>query len=331
MMAVRLRGDSAERILMSYQRDTFEDFHVHGASAPEWEQRYIQLSCGRMRSRLVEVTTDGLHVFRKWMSERVAQDGCLPPGKICFATLPRPIGETPRLQGRDLLDNSLFVLRGGDHFTLQRPKGMELLAVTFEMEEFRRLCDESPWSTGARALLSRTALESDGEQLARLRMLLGEMFRDAAGAQAADPGAMASARAFHVVAELFESAAEARQPVASASASAIVARCHQLTATSGDTPPSIAELCARLRTSRRTLQNSFRAVADTTPVHYLRSIRLAAVRTQLLSSRAESLSVTQAALAHGFTHLGHFSSNYKALFGESPSDSAHRSDARRSR
>jgi len=308
---------------MSYQRDTFEDFHIRAASAPEWNQRYVQLSSGRMRSRLEHVATDGLQVFRKWMSERVAQDGCLPAGKICFAMMARPIGETPHMQGRGLLGNRLFVLKEGDDFSLQRPRDMELLAVTFGLEEFRRRCDEAPWSSSARALLSRAALDCDGRSLARLRMLLGATFHGASGATI-NPKPMASARVFDALAELFESAAETRQPVASASASAIVARCHQIVAASGDAPPGIAELCARLRTSRRTLQNSFRLMADTTPVHYLRSVRLGAVRMQLLS-RPTSLSVTQAALAHGFAHFGHFASNYKALFGESPSDSARRS------
>ena len=305
---------------MPHLPDTLEDFHVHGATAPEWNQRYVQLSSGRMSSRLRHLATDGLHIYRKWMSERVAQDGCLPPGKICFAMLARPIGETPRMQGRDLLGNRLFVLRGGDDFSLQRPRDMELLAVTFEAEDFRRHCEEAPWSASARALLSRTAVDCNARSLARLRLLLQTMFRGATAATTTDSQQLANGRVFAVLTELFQSATQARQPIASASASAIVVRCHQIVAASGDAPPSIEELCASLRTSRRTLQNSFMAVANTTPVHYLRSVRLAAARMQLLSPPAAA-SVTEVALAHGFTHLGHFSGNYKALFGESPSDS----------
>src|SRR6478735_8383368 len=70
---------------MTLKLDVFDDFHVHGASAPEWNQRYLQVSPGAMHSSLVEVTADRIHVFRKWMSERVIQQGCLPKGKICFA------------------------------------------------------------------------------------------------------------------------------------------------------------------------------------------------------------------------------------------------------
>ena len=88
-----------------------------------------------------------------------------------------------------------------------------------------------------------------------------------------------------------------------------------------------AELCPRLRTSRRTLQDSFRQVADTTPVHYLRSVRLNAVRRRLMSTRAADLGVAQAAADRGFGHLSHFAERYKALFGELPSQTL-RGDAR---
>src|SRR5882724_3025964 len=125
--------------LMTSRLDRFDDFHLHGASAPEWNQRYLQLSPGAMRSSLTEVTSGNVHVFRKWMSERVIQQGCLPASKICFAVPAGRVTGTPRIQGRELREDGVFILRGGEEFTLQRPKGMELLAVTFEAEDFRRL------------------------------------------------------------------------------------------------------------------------------------------------------------------------------------------------
>ena len=309
---------------MALRLDVFDDFHVHGASAPEWNQRYLQVSPGVMRSSLAEATTDSLHVFRKWMSERVIQQGCLPEAKICFAI---PLGKfagPPRIQGRELHEDSIVVLHGGEEFTLQRPQRMELLAVTFELEDFRRLSDERPWAPGARALLSRAVLRSPGGAIRRLRGDLLSLFE--AAPTAADSrksespdGHSASREVFEALRELFDGAADARQPVGSASASFIVAQCHRMVAASGDSPPSVEELCLRLRTSRRTLQNSFRQVADATPVHYLRCVRLNAVRRQLMSTRAADLNVAQAAADRGFNHLSHFAQRYKALFGELPS------------
>lgn len=291
--------------------DRFDDFHLHGASAPAWKQRYQQISCGTMRSALAEVTSGDVHVFHKWMSERVVQQGCLPAGQLCFAILARPPADTPRVQGHELLQDSLFMLRSGDEFTLQRPRGMELLAVTFERETFLRLLDVRPWHPDARALLSRSVVRVAGLRLQRLRRQLLGRFE---GKVAPEPAAL-----FDALANLFGDAVEARQRVGPASAGFIVAACHRIVAASGASPPGIDALCARLRTSRRTLQNSFRQVADTTPVHYLRSVRLNAVRQRLASTRPDDLSISQAATDAGFDHLSHFSGRYRTLFGELPS------------
>ena len=308
---------------MPHRLDVFDDFHVHGASAPEWKLRYLQVSPGLMRSSLAEVTTGSIHVFRKWMSERVIQQGCLPDGKICFAI---PLGKfdgTPRMQGHELHEDSVIVLRSGDEFTLQRPKGMELLALTFELEDFRRLSAERPWAPGARALLSRPVLRAPGRAIQRLRSDLLALFEakstdDLCPSEAIEVPSV-SAGVFDALCELFDGAVDARQSVGSASASFIVAQCHRIVASSADSPPSVEELCLRLRTSRRTLQNSFRQVTDATPVHYMRCVRLNAVRRQLMSTRAADLNVAQAAADSGFDHLSDFARRYKALFGELPS------------
>jgi AraC family ethanolamine operon transcriptional activator len=308
---------------MTLKLDLFDDFHVHGASAPEWNQRYLQTSLGTMHSLLAEATTDRIHVFRKWMSERVVQQGCLPSGKICFALPLGKLAETPRMQGKEVREDSVFILRGGEEFTLQRPQGMELVAVTFELDDFRRLLDERPWAPPAHALLSRSVLRGPGRSLQRLRRDLLSLFDAPSKADPFEPetvpDAPASRVAFEALGELFNGAADSRQAVGSASASFLVAQCHRLVAASGDVPPSIAELCLRLRTSRRTLQDSFRQVADATPVHYLRCVRLNAVRRQLMSTRTAELSIAQAAADRGFGHLSHFTERYKALFGELPS------------
>jgi AraC-like DNA-binding protein len=289
----------------------YENFHLHGASAPAWKQRYQQISCGEMHSSLEEASAGQVHVFRKWMSQRVVQQGCLPDGQLCFALLIGPAAGAPRMQGREMDPDSLFLLRGGDEFMLQRPQGMELLAVTFEREVFMRLLDARPWSAGAKALLSRPALHAPGRRLQRLRReLLALLGRSDAAAPAA---------VFEALGNLFGDAAEARQGVGSATASFIVAECHRIVAASGPQPPGIDALCQRLRTSRRTLQNSFRQVADTTPVHYLRSIRLNTLRQRLMASPAAELSIAQAATDLGFDHLSHLGRRYKTLFGELPS------------
>ena len=109
------------------------------------------------------------------------------------------------------------------------------------------------------------------------------------------------------------------QRLASSPGSYIVERCHQMTLSERQTPPSVIDLCDRLRISRRTVQNSFRAVTQTTPVNYIRCIRLNGVRRELLGTRPGDTTIGDAASRWGFFHLSHFAADYQALFGELPS------------
>ena len=307
---------------MPIRVDVFDDFHLHGASAPEWNQRYVQLSPGTMRSTLTEATAGRVHLFRKWMSERVVQQGHLPAGQICFALLSGGAPGVSRMQGHELREDQIFLLRSDEEFTIQRAKGMELLALTGQAEDFLRLLDERPWPQQARALLSRQAVRVPAGALQQMRRqllgLLAPPLRQHSASRFGQDLAVLTGL-FELLGRLFEQASGARETLSSASAGFIVAECQRIVAASSDTPPDVEVLCQRLRISRRGLQNSFRQIADTTPVHYLRGLRLNLVRTRLMSTRQAQLSVSQAAADQGFGHLSHFTERYKALFGELPS------------
>ena len=102
----------------------------------------------------------------------------------------------------------------------------------------------------------------------------------------------------------------------------IVDRCHTLTKAQAEDPPSIMTLCNQLNISRRTLQYSFQAETGQSPVHYLRALRLNAVRRSLLQE--PWLGVADAAALQGFFHHSYFSREYCRLFKELPSDTRKR-------
>jgi AraC-like DNA-binding protein len=74
----------------------------------------------------------------------------------------------------------------------------------------------------------------------------------------------------------------------------------------------------------RTLETHFRTFLGTTPLGWLRRMRLAHARRELARARAD-MRVTDIALASGFTQLGRFASHYRAAFGEAPSMTLRRS------
>ncbi|CAG9170964.1 helix-turn-helix transcriptional regulator [Cupriavidus pinatubonensis] len=87
-----------------------------------------------------------------------------------------------------------------------------------------------------------------------------------------------------------------------------------------DHPLTLEQVAAHCGVSARTLQLGFRKSKNTTPMEYLRLLRLQAARADLQRIPQEKGMVSAIALRHGFTHLSLFSREYRKAFGELPSD-----------
>lgn len=81
---------------------------------------------------------------------------------------------------------------------------------------------------------------------------------------------------------------------------------------------SLARIADAVGCSVRTLSEGFRQARGTTPMNYLRRVRLDGVRTEL-SRALPPGGISELALRWGFSHLGRFSAEYRSCFGESPS------------
>ncbi len=81
----------------------------------------------------------------------------------------------------------------------------------------------------------------------------------------------------------------------------------------------LSDTARRLGVSQRTLEYTFKRQLGMTPKHYLQILRLHAIRDELKAADPQVTKVSDIALRYAFFHLGHFASEYKKLFGESPS------------
>jgi AraC-like DNA-binding protein len=88
---------------------------------------------------------------------------------------------------------------------------------------------------------------------------------------------------------------------------------------------SVEAVAEEVGLSLRALQDGFRRDIGLSPRAYLKRVRLQRVRSGLLGADpSEGTTVTDLALAHGFTHLGRFAVEYREAFGETPSASLQR-------
>jgi AraC-like DNA-binding protein len=93
-------------------------------------------------------------------------------------------------------------------------------------------------------------------------------------------------------------------------------------------PWTLTELAAAVSLSGRSLQEGFRRSLNTTPMGYLRRLRLEKVREELTSADPETISVTEVAARWGFTHLGRFAAAYRTEYAERPSETLRRRSRR---
>ncbi len=87
-------------------------------------------------------------------------------------------------------------------------------------------------------------------------------------------------------------------------------------------PLGTLDIADAVGVSIRALQAGFKAHLDTTPMAYVRQARLERVRQSLSDGTVQS--ITEAASRWGITHLGRLSADYRAAFGETPSETLQR-------
>jgi AraC family transcriptional regulator, ethanolamine operon transcriptional activator len=294
-------------------------------SIPGWQIRCVQLTRGELAGRSVDVHLPAVQLlFEEYRNVATSQFGCGPRGSISF-------GVAVSMQGAGLL-NGIPWRDGLSAFDTRRElesivPPTTLISVVID----RRLLGEYLWHTehadiehwlaGGPAVANDAALAVCLSE--RLHLLVESSHPDAPAVRQ---------RLQHSVLELLgpniaERLCAARSNKGEAAYVDVVRRARDHIEERLHDPPSIGQLCAALGVSRRWLQLSFNEVLKTSPLAYLRTMRLGGAR-RMLSSGAAGVQVKDAVEAFGFWHLSRFSHDYRCLFGELPSETLRRAALR---
>ena len=85
-----------------------------------------------------------------------------------------------------------------------------------------------------------------------------------------------------------------------------------------------SDIAVEAGVSRRTLEHAFRDGLGLGPAAYLKARRLCLLGRKLYRDREGSARVADLAHSQGFQHLGQMASDYRAMFGELPSETLRR-------
>ncbi|WP_018151449.1 helix-turn-helix domain-containing protein [Leeia oryzae] len=301
----------------------FEDAQQHAIAVPSWKQTYDQITAGRFHSSLSHVTVGDLSIFRELLNQRVVQYGQAPARMLNFC-IPLSVPGACSLQGRPVTLNSVLVLGGGEEFVFHLPPNVDSIQVSVPYTDIEILAPElAEHLTTSRQ--RHPVIEVPDNRMEPVRCMLTDAFEQAQE----NPDLLGFAGTQKLIRHQFisllldllnEVTTGARHNITHATHSDIVKRSQSIVMASPEEPVTVLDLCHTLRVSRRTLQNSFQLITNTTPVDYLRSIRLNGVRRMLSNPATANNAVREAAGYWGFYHLGHFSRDYSRLFNELPSE-----------
>lgn len=104
----------------------------------------------------------------------------------------------------------------------------------------------------------------------------------------------------------------------------IVARFEDFLEANQKSPLYLAEVCAAIGATERTLRAACEEHLGMGPTRYLNLRRMHLVRRALTQAAHSTATVTQIVTDHGFWELGRFSVHYRAMFGEKPSETLRR-------
>ncbi|WP_448724185.1 helix-turn-helix domain-containing protein [Pseudomonas farris] len=271
-------------------------------ATPGWVQHYQQMSPGHFAGRVRYLDLQGVEIYEEQMNTRVEQNFSAPEGALAFCF--------------DRSDNSLYVLNGESRNIWITPENYQEIAVVFGPEFVQRHGLDvarleglfmSPLNSGQNALFSRWLSGT----LTRLTQTLDPPSIEALTQQLLEDCLYILDNACVCLDRAgLQRRAEERT---------IMKRVAEWAADTPEETLNLLELSQVAGVSLRQLQYAFKAYTGMTPTHWLRLRRLNSARRELLRRTAGETTVAQVAMDWSFWHLGRFSSSYRALFQELPS------------
>lgn len=308
----------------SYQKLVAGDVDEHAANLGKWDQTYDQISSGSFRGTVSEVWIGDMQIFREVTTQSVVEHGQAWAGARLFG-VPMAWSGSGSFCDRPLRDDSLYTFGPGAEFSVQSPKEFDIVGIAIREDAYQQVAASLAGAGSKRLISDDPAVMRCPSGLTDLRVFLDSLFEvlDETPGMLSHPTVQKtvhSALMGHLC-DSIQAASDVPPPMATYQArKALVeaARSHVLSK-HHDTV-TIAELCDALSTSRRTIQYCFQEVLNTNPVQYLRAIRLNSVRRELRDANPATTQIQDVAARWGFWHLSHFASDYRAMFGELPSD-----------
>lgn len=315
---------SAPEGLCSIRHASTQDFDEQAELLNGWNQHYSQMSSGTFDGAISELRFDDIHLFMEYTSLPLFQSGKLQDHTIAIG-IPLAAGGHGVFCGAINHGLSAHLFSGNAGFEFFSPSGLVMGGIVLPMAVLLDMLPEEAHGTLSRESGNAHLKPVGSRQMAAMREFIPEIFAMLRHCPTLLQGSrerrsLRKSILSNVTEILVDFSADDYNRLTHGKQWKIVAEAREYVRTNADDPISVAELCARLNVSRRTLQYCFQELLGMSPIAFLRTERLNGARRMLKQAH----SVTEAAAAWGFWHFSHFAQDYRKMFGELPSDTFRR-------
>jgi AraC family ethanolamine operon transcriptional activator len=296
---------------------------------PFWAQDYTQLSKGVFAGSIYSIHRGGIQIFTEKMNRAVDQLAKAP--KDCYVIGLPTIVEGDAVWGHlPVRQNSLITLDKNAELYFRTSSTSEIIAAVIpasRLEEFARKIDWVDFDEAMSCIKPVETLHSEiaGRLLRTLWYALQTASINPATINASDKWTDFEEELLSACMHALIHASKNIHPRFDHRIPRyIVNRVREITLINDGIPLSIDELCELLHIRPRTLNQAFTRALGTTPLTYMRNLKLQQIRIELVSQPHEVSSIAAVASKWGFVHLSLFSRYYRELFGECPIETLQR-------
>lgn len=281
-----------------------------------------QLEPGQFKCEIEFAAAGRALVYREDYSCRVHARGELIGGRFGLGIITR--GPSATFSGANMTENTVASAMTGEQLDIVAPRGFGQIIMMVDQNSLYNLAEAAGLATSVlrNLRLGRAGLPmiARPEAVHAVQKKFNALLDDAAGGTLQIHPDELEDFIYEAMLSVIDTA---DVPHGRPSATVLVRRAIDVFESSGGFL-QMANIYRRLNVSPKTLQNAFRSETGLSPRTFFQRFMLNRARLALLQGDPEEGKVTAIASGLGFTELGRFAVRYRALFGESPSETLRR-------
>lgn len=281
----------------------------------------IQLSAGSCHGRIFAIQMMGLNLFRVTVNCSVYTLGSKSADGIIFSTvLTAPVGNIISHKTA-LPQQALFGFDSTRELNLITPEQIDLAVIVVSGAQFQKTLQDLDREDLDPHFFKRNYIQPTEEAQRALQAYLQQTFHLAS----TNPRLLQRSQKLlkgdllPLLINCLHTEVSPRLRIHPFRRSVIVQQAEDFIMAHLDQPLTLQDLCKSVTASKSALSYGFQEIFGMSPMAYLKIRRLNGVHHALKQSNLKTDTVLSVANRYGFWHMGHFSQDYKQMFGELPS------------